>query len=62
MLKPMYKIRIIANACITRYISGEREITDIVDSYSLSAEDRERVLAEIYTKRPDIRPATESSA
>lgn len=56
MAMPMYKIRIIANACITRYNGGEREITDIVDSYNMSAEDRDLVLAEIYTKRPDIAP------
>jgi len=47
MAMPMYKIRIIANACITRYDNGEREITDIVDSYNMAADDRELVLAEI---------------
>ncbi|WP_217597179.1 hypothetical protein [Cohnella sp. GbtcB17] len=56
-MMPMYKIRIIANACITRYNGGEREITDVVDSYNLAADDRELVLAEIYAKRPDIAPA-----
>lgn len=54
MAMAMYKIRIIANACITRYDSGERTITDIVDSYNMSTEDRDLVLAQIYTKRPDI--------
>lgn len=62
MALALYKIRIISNACITRYNSGEREVTDIVDSYSLAPEDRELVLTEIYIKRPDIAPATESSA
>lgn len=57
MAMPMYKIRIIANACITRYNGGEREITDIVDSYNMAQEDADLVLAEIYTKRPDIAPA-----
>ncbi|MCQ4363128.1 hypothetical protein KQR54_18690 [Mycobacterium gordonae] len=56
MAKPMYQIRIIANACITRYNGGEREITDIVGSYNMAADDRDLVLAEIYTKRPDIAP------
>lgn len=56
-MMPMYKIRIIANACITRYNSGEREITDIVASYNMAQEDADLVLAEIYTKRPDIAPA-----
>lgn len=54
----MYKIRIIARACITRYNNGEREITDIVDSYNLSADNRELVLAEIFAQRPDIAPAS----
>ena len=56
MAKPMYQIRIIANACITRYNSGEREITDIVASYNMAQEDSDLVLAEIYAKRPDIAP------
>jgi hypothetical protein len=54
MAMAMYKIRIIANACITRYDSGEGEITAIVDSYNLITEDRELVLAQVYTKRPEI--------
>lgn len=62
MAKPMYQIRIIANACITRYNQGEREITDIVDSYNMAQEDVDLVLAEIYTKRPDIDPGEEASA
>ncbi|TMV49348.1 hypothetical protein FE783_12595 [Paenibacillus mesophilus] len=58
MAMPMYKIRIIANACITRYDMGEREITDIVNSYNMATDDRNLVLAEIYAKRPDIETAT----
>lgn len=54
MAMPGYKIRIIANACITRYDGGEREITDIIASYSLLPEDAEAVKAEIVAKRPDI--------
>ncbi|MFD1176896.1 hypothetical protein ACFQ3W_11370 [Paenibacillus puldeungensis] len=53
----MYKIRIIANACITRYNGGEREIAHIVGSYNMVKEDSDLVLAEIYAKRPDITPA-----
>lgn len=56
MAMPMYKIRIIANACITRYNNGEGDIITIVDSYNLTQEDRDLVLAEIYAKRPDIAP------
>lgn len=54
MAMAMYKIRIIAAACITRYNNGEGDIDDIVDSYNMSAEDRALVMAEIYTRRPDI--------
>ncbi len=57
MAMAMYKIRIIANACITRYNGGEREITDIVTSYNMAQEDSDLVPAEIYAKRPDIAPA-----
>lgn len=49
-----YKIRIIANACITRYDNGEGTITFIVGSYNLAPEDQTAVLAEIFAKRPDI--------
>ncbi|TYP67707.1 hypothetical protein BCM02_12332 [Paenibacillus methanolicus] len=56
-------IRIISNACITRYNRGERDIGDIVASYTaLGAEDRELVCAEIFTKRPDLMPVVEGSA
>lgn len=58
MAMPMYKIRIIANACLTRYDAGEGEIETIVDSYNMSTEDRTLVLAEIYAKRPDLAPAS----
>jgi len=55
MALAMYKIRIIAAACITRYNNGEGDIDDIVNSYTyLTAEDKVLVYAEIYTKRPDI--------
>ncbi|WP_379319348.1 hypothetical protein [Paenibacillus puldeungensis] len=57
MAMAMYKIRIIANACITRYNGGEREIAHIVGSYNMVKEDSDLVLAEIYAKRPDITPA-----
>ena len=62
MAKPMYQIRIIANACITRYNGGEHTISDIVGSYNLAGEERDLVLAEIYAKHPDIAPATGGSA
>ncbi|MNB98375.1 hypothetical protein D3C75_456240 [compost metagenome] len=54
MAMAAYKIRIIANACLTRYDSSEGQIETIVDSYSLIVEDRELVLAQIYTKRPTL--------
>lgn len=62
MAKPMYQIRIIASACITRYNGGERDVSNIVDSYGMAQEDRDLVLAEIYAKRPDIAPADQGSA
>jgi hypothetical protein len=49
-----YKVRIVANACITRYDAGEREITDIIESYRLNPEDADLVKAEVAAKRPDI--------
>jgi len=53
-IRPMFQIRGIANACITRFSNGESGITDIVDSYGMSQEDSDLVLAEIYASRPDI--------
>jgi hypothetical protein len=49
-----YKVRIMANACITRYDSGERTMNDIVTSYNMSEEDTNLIKAEIIAKRPDI--------
>lgn len=54
MAMAAYKIRIIANACITRYDAGEGTIIAIVDSYNLASDDRDLVLAQIIAKRPDI--------
>lgn len=54
MTMPMYKIRIIANACITRYDRGERTMNNIVSSYNLTEEDKSLVIAEITAKRVDI--------
>ena len=62
MAMPMYKIRIIANASITRYNSGEGDIVAIVDGYNLTAGDRDSVLSEIYVTRPELAPASEGSA
>ena len=51
----MYKIRILANACITRYDRGERTMSDIIDSYAgATEEDKNLVKAEIISKRPNI--------
>ncbi|MFB7813705.1 hypothetical protein ACWGPW_06155 [Paenibacillus chitinolyticus] len=56
-----FKIRIIANACITRFNNGEGEIKYIVDSYNLAAEDKERVLTYVYFKHPEINTETLSN-
>ncbi|MDN4085982.1 hypothetical protein [Paenibacillus polymyxa] len=50
----MPRVRICANACITRYERGERGIENVVDSYQMDDENRNLVLAEIYSKRPDL--------
>lgn len=55
MATPIYKIRILANACITRYDRGERTMNDIIDSYSnATEEDKNLVKAEIISKKSDI--------
>ena len=48
-----YKIRIIARACITRYDAGEGAMLDIVDSYNLTEDDRQLVIAQIEEWRSD---------
>ncbi|WP_172455529.1 hypothetical protein [Paenibacillus sp. BIHB 4019] len=53
MPMPDYKVRVMTNACITRYDKGERGIADIVDSYGLPSADAELVLMEIAVKRPE---------
>lgn len=55
MSTPMYKIRILANACITRHDRGERTMNDIIDSYTgATEEDKVLVKAEIISKKSDI--------
>lgn len=49
-------IGVISRACITRYNEGEREITDIVESYGYPKENEELILAKIYSQRPDLAP------
>jgi hypothetical protein len=49
-----YKVRIMANACITRYDSGEGPMSEIIASYNLSTEDTNLVKAQIIAFRPDI--------
>lgn len=55
MLKE-FQIRVIARACVTRYDIGEGDIGIVVSSYHLTAPDSERVIAYVYSQRPDIRP------
>ena len=52
---PPYKVRIIANACIGRYMMGEMPIEKILDSYNLSEQHYQQVKEEIIYKRPDIK-------
>ena len=54
MSMSMYKIRIIANACITRFTRGERTMNEIIDSYNPTEENRTLIVAEIISKKSDI--------
>ena len=49
-----YQIRVLANACITRYDRGEKDIIAIINSYNLTDDNKTLVLAQIYAYRPDI--------
>lgn len=51
---PDYKVRVFANACITRHDRGELDIQKIVDSYKLDEANANLIKAEIMAKRPDI--------
>lgn len=53
-----YQIRVIANACITRYDRGEKDIVAIVNDYNLTDENKNLVLAQIYAFRSDIQSST----
>ncbi|MGO4347522.1 hypothetical protein AB4Z45_18705 [Paenibacillus sp. MCAF9] len=54
MAMSSYKIRIIANACITRYDSAEGTMIDIITNYNLAKEDRVLVISEVIAKLPNI--------
>lgn len=54
MALALYKIRIIANACMTRYDRGERSMNDIINGYNMEKDDKELVIAEIVAKRPKL--------
>lgn len=49
-----YKVRIIANACITRYDASERGLVDILKSYNLSPDDEALVKKELSSKCAEI--------
>ena len=55
MILETYKIRVIANACITRFTKGEGTIKEILGSYNLSEENETLVLERIYSLRPDLK-------
>ncbi|MBX4145980.1 hypothetical protein [Paenibacillus lautus] len=56
MLKD-FQVRVVANACITRVNDGEGTIDQVVSTYPMQADDREKVLAYAYVIRPDLMPA-----
>ncbi|MBB6730068.1 hypothetical protein [Cohnella zeiphila] len=47
MAMEVYNVRIIARAVVMRYNAGETNVGAVLDSYSLSEEDRTLVLAQI---------------
>lgn len=49
-----FKIRIIANACITRYTRGETDIQAVLNSYNLSEENEDLVKVEIMSNVTNI--------
>jgi len=49
-----YEIRIFANACITRYKSGERSMNTIITSYGLVDDNASLVRNEIIKKLPSV--------
>lgn len=51
---PDYKVRVFANACITRYTRGESDIRAVLASYGLDEDNANLIKAEIMSKRPDI--------
>ena len=59
---PDYKVRVFANACITRYDRGEKDIQAILDSYNLTEENANLIKAEIMSKRPEIEWVKKESA
>lgn len=56
------KIRLMANACITRYDRGEGTIDDIISSYNMQPDHEILVKAQITEKRPDLSFAENYSA
>lgn len=53
---PLYKIRIFANACVTRFNSGERPLAQIVNYYvpEDNKADQKSIRAEILKRLPNV--------
>ena len=49
-----YKVRVVANACLTRWKRGERSMNDILDGYNMTDSDKAKVVAEITAKNPTL--------
>lgn len=54
MAMAQFKIRIIGNACLTRYDGGETPIDEVVSGYNLADVDESLVWAHIYSRRPEL--------
>lgn len=52
---PDYKVRVFANACITRHDRGEKDIEKVISSYNIDEANANLIRAEIMTKRPEIK-------
>jgi len=57
-----YKVRVIANACITRHDRGESNIQKVINGYNIDEANANLIRAEIMVKRPDIKWDMEGEA
>jgi len=49
-----FKIRIIANACVTRYVGGERPLRRIIEYYASNESDQNDIAIEVQKRLPGV--------